>query len=1204
MAQYHLTIKNISRADGRNAVKSAAYRHGKNFTCESVGETFYYGKKKDVEHCEVSVPENAPEWAKCLTKMDAHEASQKLWNAVEVIEKRKDARLSKEVEFSLPHEMNKEKRLDLARSFIQETFTSKGMIADWCVHNHFDEKDGIEKPHVHVMLTTRVLKEDPTVSMGVEGREGQNDFLIYKGICFGEKDRSWNDKKLVQEIRQSWELFANKHLEKAGLDIRIDHRSYEAQGIEFDPQPKLGKGPEEMHSRGISVSRLEDLERVKQANKKLIIKDPGLVLDYITRQKSVFTRQDIARVLNRYVDDVEEFQILLGRVEASSQLVKVYDRVGVASVDPQKLTTKGMIALERSLMKQSHMLKEKESSGVASVTQSSVIQGMNEQMGRCLSSDQVRAIYHMTDAGQLKVVVGYAGAGKSTCLKVAKQIWENEGYRVLGAAPTGKAADNLEGIGIASKTLHKWQYEWSMVRETIGEGDILVVDEAGMVDSRRLQALLRQSLQHGFKVVLIGDPEQLSPIEAGCGLRTLMDKAGFVEINTIQRQGTAWQREATAQLATKQTGLALKAYAEKGCVHLVADAKEQLITAYAAQMATKLREEALDCVILAHTNRDVKDLNERARQVARESSRLLGEDHLLTVSRYNTDDHLVPPSDPLPPKITWQTKSFARGDQIVFLRNDYGIGVKNGQFGVIQKIDEGMLQVELQDRRVLRFDLSLYSSFDHGYATTLHKSQGDTVERTFLYASGGMDRHLTYVGLSRHSQEVHIYADKTDFKHEEHLFRALSRDNPKENVFDYRLEPVGLQPEISVEQSYSPVETVEVMSPLFPEPEQSLEPFEPLRTTPYQFHQWHREATSHLQAKNTRDALEIYDEKGCLHWVEKSQDKLVEDYVTRMGTRLREEALDGVILTQTTQGARLMNDSVRIAARKSERLYGTDHLLKVVGFIGREEKAFAVGEQIVFLKDDETIGVKAGQFGVIQKIDTENLKVELQNLQDVVVPLSSYRAFDYGYAITVEHAADSKIARTFLYVDRRMHPHALYAGLSRHTNEAHIYANTASFKSKSHLFEHVSSYKPYTELDLGIPTPQDWVPSAAQPSRHRHESILQKVSEKMAIHSEHDLVAVFMQLDEKIDSFPYPLKITPAESKQEESLMKLSREVSFHISKDPDLMKKVNNLGLGSRIERQASDYSISQSPEKVRERSLGFGKGRGMGRGMGMWPR
>ena len=787
MAEYHLTMKNISRSDGRNAVKSAAYRHGQKYSCDRTNEVYNYSKKKDVEHCEISIPENSPKWAKELADLNPHQASQKLWNAVEGIEKRKDARLSKEVEFSLPHELTKEQRLILAREFINENFTSKGMIADWAVHNHFDEKDGIEKPHVHVMLTTRVLKENSKESLSFGG-----EVYSTKDIAFGEKDRSWNHNDLLRTIRQNWEVCANKHLEKAGLDVRIDHRSYEDRGIDLEAQPKIGKAPEEMARRGYTVNRLEELERVKEKNRKLITQNPEMVLDYITRQQSVFTGREIERVINRYIDEPEEAQRLFSRIEASSQLVRISDdRVG----EPQKFTTREMIDLELSLMKKAETLRKTPIAAVPSYSQSWFVVDANDKMkakhqGK-LSSDQVEAIYHMTDKGQLKVVVGYAGAGKSTCLKITKDIWEEEGYRVVGAAPTGKAADNLEGTGISSKTLHKWEQEWKTDQSLLGKKDIFVVDEAGMIDSRRLNGLLERAQKDGFKVVLVGDPEQLSPIEAGCGLRTVMDKAGFVQMNTIQRQHEEWQKEATRSLATKQTQLALKKYEEKGCVHLIQNAKDKLIEDYALQMKTKLSEESLgflgDSVILAYTNRDVQDLNQRARAVARESGRLSGPDHLLTVSRYANEDSLDPRESSLL-KIRKEEKPFAVGDQIVFLRNDYGIGVKNGQFGVIQKIDEGMIHVEVDKFQEITFDLSLYSSFDHGYATTIHKSQASTVNKTFLYTGQGMDRHLTYVGLSRHRQEAHLYADTDVFKTHEHLYDHLSRENSKENALDYNLD--------------------------------------------------------------------------------------------------------------------------------------------------------------------------------------------------------------------------------------------------------------------------------------------------------------------------------------------------------------------------------------------------------------------------------
>lgn len=269
MAIYHFTVKAISRAKGRNAVAAAAYRHGQNFSDEHTGQVFNHTNKKDVEHSELLIPENAPEWVKELSELDSDEASQKLWNAVEVFEKRKDAQTAREVEFALPHELNKEQQLELAKEFIKENFTSKGMIADFVIHNHFDEEEKIEKPHVHVMLTMRELtgKKYPLVEklkyyIGLSAAAASD-------ICFGEKVRDWNSKALIREWRKNWADCANHHLSKAGLDIRIDHRSYKEQGIELEPQPKLGKSVSEMSKRGQYVDRFQEMREVQERTLKL-----------------------------------------------------------------------------------------------------------------------------------------------------------------------------------------------------------------------------------------------------------------------------------------------------------------------------------------------------------------------------------------------------------------------------------------------------------------------------------------------------------------------------------------------------------------------------------------------------------------------------------------------------------------------------------------------------------------------------------------------------------------------------------------------------------------------------------------------------------------------------------------------------------------------------------------------------------------------
>ncbi len=791
MAIYHFTVKVMSRSQGRNAVAGAAYRHGQGMKDFQTGKVFTNSTHQDVEHCEIAIPPHAPAWAKALLVGNVHQNSQKLWNAVERFEKRVDGQVYRDVEFSLPHELNSDQRLALVREFVRDQFTQIGMIADWCVHNHVDPETGLEKPHVHVMLTLRDLQETPTLEK-VKSALGLRACEIH----FGHKVRHWNSRGLLKDWRESWAEYANTHLMKAGLDVRIDHRSYADQGIELIPQPKLGKSVTDMAERGLYVDRFLEMQQVHDHNQHLIQKNPEIVLDYITRYQSTFTRQDIGRVLNRYSYDGEEFQHLLAQLEASPKLVRLSFPEG------EKFTTQDVLRLERQVMNLGKTLSQKDSTPVKAIHQEEALQqGHNLlRIHGGLSKDQVQAVQHMLALGQLKIVVGHAGAGKTTCLEVAQEAWKQSGYAVVGAAPTGKAASQLETSGIASQTLHKWEQGWHDQRDKLSKRHVLVVDEAGMLDSERLYGVLKQSYQQGFKVVLVGDPEQLPPIEAGAPLRALMETIGFVELSTIVRQQEDWQRQASHLFATRQTQEALKAYDKRGYVHYADNAHQKLITDWACNVrASKEFQEKEghrgcqekfprpSALILAHTNQDVQTLNAFARQEARQAGVLQGPDYDIRVCKILNLETLDPDrhNTALRPKIVYETKHFAVGEPIVFLRNDYDLNVRNGQLGRITHIEESILTIHKNDGTDIQLDVETYGHIDYGYATTIHKSQGTTVDKTFVFASPNMNQHLTYVALTRHKEDVNIYADTHLFKNREDLYQSLSQESLKENALDY-----------------------------------------------------------------------------------------------------------------------------------------------------------------------------------------------------------------------------------------------------------------------------------------------------------------------------------------------------------------------------------------------------------------------------------
>ena len=224
MAIYHFSAKVISRSNGSSAVAAAAYRSASRLQDERLGQAQDFSAKGDVIHSEVMLPDDAPErWRD----------REVLWNEVEAIEKRKDAQLAREVEFSIPREMSREDGVKLASDFVQREFVDRGMVADLNVHWDRAE-DGSPKPHAHVMLSTR--------EAGPEG--------------FGRKAREWNATSELQGWRERWAEHVNTRLLELGIEAQIDHRSYRDQGVELEPQHKIGPAGMRREDRGEAAERV------------------------------------------------------------------------------------------------------------------------------------------------------------------------------------------------------------------------------------------------------------------------------------------------------------------------------------------------------------------------------------------------------------------------------------------------------------------------------------------------------------------------------------------------------------------------------------------------------------------------------------------------------------------------------------------------------------------------------------------------------------------------------------------------------------------------------------------------------------------------------------------------------------------------------------------------------------------------------------
>jgi Ti-type conjugative transfer relaxase TraA len=729
MAIYHLHVKVIGRKSGSSAVASAAYRSASRLRDDRLERSHDFSNKRGVVHSEVMLPEDAPEqWSD----------RERLWNDVEAFEVRKDAQLCREIEFALPREMTQAQGIELARDFVQAEFVDQGMIADLNVHWDMAE-DGTPKPHAHVMLTMRSVDENG----------------------FGPKVRDWNRTEMVERWRERWAELANERLAELDIDARIDHRSLEAQGIGLEPQSQIGAPAQRIEGEGIETADRAEMHReIARNNGARIITDPSIALDAITHQQSTFTRRDMAMFAHRHSDGIEQFNAVMGAMRNAPELVEL----GSDGRGEDRLTTREMVEAEQRLHRAAELMAEKERHEVGDREREAAL-ALAEARGLVLSGEQAEALAHVTDGRDLGVVVGYAGTGKSAMLGVAREAWEAAGYEVRGVALSGIAAENLEsGSGIASRTIASMEHGWRQGRDVLTSRDVLVIDEAGMVGTRQLERVLSHAADAGAKVVLVGDPQQLQSIEAGAAFRSIFERHGGAEIGEVRRQREDWQRDATRELAAGRTGEAIHAYDAHGMVHAAEtreQARDDLIEGWDRERQASPDKSR---IILTHTNDEVRALNEAARERLREAGDL-GDDVRITVERGE--------------------RSFASGDRVMFLQNERGLGVKNGTLGTIEQVSARSMSVRTDDRRSISFDLKDYDRIDHGYAATIHKAQGMTVDRTHVLATPGLDAHGSYVALSRHRDGMDLHYGRDDFADQDRLIRTLSRDRSKDMASDY-----------------------------------------------------------------------------------------------------------------------------------------------------------------------------------------------------------------------------------------------------------------------------------------------------------------------------------------------------------------------------------------------------------------------------------
>ena len=777
----------LARSKGRSSTAAAAYRAGVCITDERTGEVHDYTRKGGVAHSEIVVPSKASAELKRLADLtrsasskERNEGQNGFWNENEKSHKRGDATVAREIEVDLPHELSADDRKLLAVEFGSELAERYGVGVQVSIHEPriiSDDEFAKNPDQFHVI--------DPETGRRHNGNWHAHLLLTTQDVGengFGKKVRALDPTasrfdggvQAVEWTRPRWEEKVQHKLNERGIDklyttrnkddtraLLIERGQYELAATIGEATKHLGVSAAAMERRG-ERSELGDRNRVikeeneRHANRADLAES---VLTHLTSRNSTFTDRDIYRQICKQADERLGDQLH----EAVAQLIARDEVVFLGTDDRGNavLTTRQMQELERTMLEGSAARRGegKHPIDMSRVAQIAAKHGLTEE--------QADAMRHLSGPDGVSLVVGMAGTGKSTMMKAAKEVWREAGYKVRGAALAGKAADGLEeGSGIKSQTVHSLLLALDSGKIKLDRKTILCVDEAGMLSSNLTSRLAVHANRTGAKLAMIGDDRQLQPIEAGGAFRALKEELGAAQLTQIFRQRDEWARDAVHAFADGDSGKAIAAYAERGLVGIGADADDTKARLVADWNSERV-DDGRSSIILAGMRKDVRDLNELARAERVQAGEIEQGETVQTEQG---------------------KRDFAKGDRILFLKNDKRVGVKNGQLGTIEAIErEGgshALVVRRDSGEVVSFNTADYDRVDHGYATTVHKAQGVTVDRAYVLTGQMHDRELSYVSMSRSRQETRLYVDASKYKLAAAVAQQMNRSNQKGTTLD------------------------------------------------------------------------------------------------------------------------------------------------------------------------------------------------------------------------------------------------------------------------------------------------------------------------------------------------------------------------------------------------------------------------------------
>jgi conjugative relaxase-like TrwC/TraI family protein len=667
--------------------------------------------------------------------------------------------------------------------------------------NHYTSREGDPQVHSHVVVSNFSVREDGTVGT-IDSRTFYENKMAAGALY--QVELAWQmqklDYKVEQGIKGTFRLTnVTQEAERvfSKRDKQIDTLSKErgiesyagtrgivlatrANKVNCDLSEREETWGQEAREHSVHLNIERDLPD------KILVKNDNQILSEVSQKLTVghstFKENSLLRETARSSLGSRSGAEVLGLVQEAK------GRGYVVSLENGLLTTPDMAKVELDIMARVERMVNYQHYGANDdqVIKNGIPVGEGKKMD--FSYEQRVAIRIATQAGGLAVIQGLAGTGKSTMLGAVKECYDREGWKVQGIALSGQAAQNLQKeAGIESKTIASW-----LPHQKIDSRTVVIIDEAGMVGSRQMADVIQKVEMARAKLILVGDERQLQPIAAGGILHAIDQKViqiapgNSAVMKDIWRQREEWMKETVMLAAQGRTGKALDALAQKEKINLYENSS-QARTALVDEFITKHRNDFSTGMVLTNISHDAQKINTEIRTKLQEQ-KIVDEKGIEFDNGSRTID-------------------IAKGDRIIFTRNDYNLDVRNGQRGIVENItSKGIINAVLDDGQTKEINVQKYNHIEYGWATTTHKAQGMTVDRAFVYgfANESMaSQQATYVQISRAREETKLFivagergveregmSVKMDAQHQEEALKQMKKCWSHNAVKDTTLEHI------------------------------------------------------------------------------------------------------------------------------------------------------------------------------------------------------------------------------------------------------------------------------------------------------------------------------------------------------------------------------------------------------------------------------